>query len=77
VGTPLIVTVFEAKDPDTPAGKPEKVAPVAPVVANIIAVIVSSTHNVRFWPAAIVFRVLTVMVPLAVAGGQPPVVVTV
>ena len=33
-----MVTVLAAQDPVTPAGKPEKVAPVAPVVANVIVV---------------------------------------
>ena len=33
VGVPVILTVLEAKLPATPVGKPEKVAPVAPVVA--------------------------------------------
>jgi len=32
VGVPLIVTVFDAHDPVTPAGNPVTVAPVAPVV---------------------------------------------
>ena len=38
VGAPLIVTALFDHEPDTPGGKPENVAPVAPVVANVIAV---------------------------------------
>ena len=38
-GIPLIVTTFPDQAPDTPVGKPEKVAPVAPVVAKVILVI--------------------------------------
>ena len=32
-GVPVIVTEFAAQLPDTPAGSPENVAPLAPVVA--------------------------------------------
>ena len=32
VGVPLIVMLFEFHEPETPVGKPEKLAPVAPVV---------------------------------------------
>ena len=39
VGVPLIVIVFAAQLPVTPAGKPVIVAPVAPVVAYVTVVI--------------------------------------
>ncbi len=77
VGVPLIVTTFEAQEPVTPAGKPVTVAPVAPVVANVMLVKAELIQTVRLMPAATVFNGVTVMVPVVVAGGQPPVVVTV
>ena len=77
VGVPLIVTVLFAHEPLTPVGNPVMVAPVAPVVANIIVVMVLLIHTVWFVPASIVFNGVTVIVPVVVAGGQPPVVVTV
>ena len=72
-----MVTVLFSHEPLTPVGKPVTVAPVAPVVANVIAVIGVLIHVVRLTPAAIVFNGVTVIVPVVVAGGQPPVVVTV
>ena len=77
VGVPLIVTVLFAHEPVTPAGKPVNVAPVAPVVASVILLIALLIHTVWLVPATIVFNGLTVIVPVVVAGGQPPVVVTV
>ncbi len=77
VGVPLIVTVFVAQDPVTPAGKPVTVAPVAPVVAKVMLVNGELIQTVRLMPAATVFNGVTVIVPVVVAGGQPPVVVTV
>ncbi len=74
---PLIVTTFAAQDPVTPAGKPVTVAPVAPVVPRVIVVIGELIQTVRLMPTATVFNGVTVMVPVVVAGGQPPVVVTV
>ena len=66
VGVPFIVTVFDAQLPDTPEGKPLKVAPVAPVVLYVILVKGVLIH--RVWlsvPApednAIVLSGLTVM----------------
>ena len=72
-----MVTTFAAQEPVTPAGKPAKVAPVAPVVARVILVMALLIQTVWLVPAAMVFNGVTVMVPVVVAGGQPPVVVTV
>ena len=72
-----MVTVLFAHEPLTPAGKPVNVAPVAPVVANVIFVMMLLIHTVWLEPATIVFNGLTVIVPAVVAGGQPPVVVVV
>ena len=69
--------LFRSHDPVTPVGNPEKVAPVAPVVASVILVIAEFIQTVWFVPAAMVLSGVTVIVPVAVAGGQPPVVVTV
>ena len=77
VGVPLIVTVLFAHEPVTPAGKPVNVAPVALVVVSVILLIAVLIHTVWLVPATIVFNGLTVIVPVVVAGGQPPVVVTV
>ena len=72
-----MVTVLFSHEPLTPGGKPANVAPVAPVVAKLILVMALLIHAVRLTPAAIVFNGVTVIVPVVVAGGQPPVVVTV
>jgi len=70
------------KVPVTPAGKPENVAPVAPVVLYVIGVIAVFTQTV--WlsvPGAEVSVMVllgrTMMVPVAVTFPQPPVKVTV
>ena len=62
VGVPLIVTTLAAHEPVTPAGKPVKVAPVAPVVANVIFVIALFTQTVWLVPAAMVFNAETTTV---------------
>ena len=74
-----MVTVLAAQEPFTPAGRPAKDAPVAPVVANEMLVIAVLIQVVRLTPAAIVLLGITVIVPVAVTAGvvQPPVVVTV
>ena len=77
VGVPLIVATFPDQVPVTPDGNPAKVAPVAVVVAKVIFVIALLIQTVWLVPAAIVFCGVTVIVPVVVAGGQPPVVVTV
>jgi hypothetical protein len=62
----------------TPAGKFVTVALVAPVVVSVILLIALLIHTVWLVPATIVFNGLTVIIPVVVvAGGQPPVVVTV
>ena len=60
VGVPVIVATLLAHDPVTPAGNPEKVAPVAPVVANVILVIAELIQTVWFVPAAMVLSGVTV-----------------
>jgi hypothetical protein len=71
------------KVPVTPVGKPENVAPVAPVVLYVIGVIAVSTQTVwLFVPGAEVSVIVglgcTMMVPVAVVTlPQPPVKVTV
>jgi len=82
VGAPLILTVLEAKLPATPVGKPVKVAPVAPVVTYVMAVIELDAQIVWLSVAtaddnAMVFAGVTVMVPLVVMVPHPPVKVTV
>ena len=62
----------------TPAGRPENVAPVAPVVLYVILVIGAFIQTVwAFVPAAednvIVFTVVTFIVPLAEPAPHPPV----
>ena len=77
-----MVMLAPEKVPVTPAGKPENVAPVAPVVLYVIGVIAVFTQTV--WlsvPGAevsvMVLLGCTMMVPVAVTFPQPPVRVTV
>ena len=83
VGVPEMVMLPPEKVPVTPAGKPENVAPVAPVVLYLIGVIAVFTQTVwLFVPGAdvsvmVVLLGRTVMVPVAVTFPQPPVKVTV
>ena len=77
-----MVTTLAAQLPVTPAGKPLKVAPVAPVVEYVMLVIgVFRQTDCALVPAAdvkvIVLFGVTVIVPLAVITPQPPVKVTV
>ena len=81
-GVPLMVTTFEAHAPLTPAGKPLKLAPVAPVVVYVISVMAVLIHFVwAFVPAAddnvTVLFAVTVILPVAATVPQPPVNVTV
>ena len=73
VGIPLIVTVLFNHEPVTPVGKFENVAPVAPVVANVISVIALLIQTVWLVPAAIVLSGVTVIIPVAFTAPQPPV----
>ena len=78
MGVPLIVTALDAQLPFTPVGKPEKVAPVAPVFEYVIFVIAVLMHRVwLFVPAAevkvTVFDGVTVIVPVALTVPHPPV----
>ena len=74
VGVPLIVTVFEAQDAVTPAGRPVAVPiPVAPVVIYVIAVRAVLMHSVGVEEAVPTVFSFTVMVPVAFAPPQPPV----
>jgi len=82
VGVPEMVMLPPEKVPVTPAGKPENVAPVAPVVLYVIGVIAVFTQTV--WlsvPGAevsvMVLLGCTMMVPVAVTFPQPPVKITV
>ena len=73
-----MVTTFPAHEPVTPVGKPVTVAPVAPVVVWVMFVKGVLIHKVGVLDGnpTVLFGV-TVIVPVVVAGGQPPVVVTV
>ena len=78
VGVPLIVTTFEAQLPVTPAGNPLNVAPVAPVVAYVMALIDEVIQIAwLFVPAAevsiMVLFGVTLIVPVALTVPQPPV----
>ncbi len=75
VGVPLIVTVFEAQDAVTPAGRPVAVPmPVAPVVVCVMAVKAVLMHRVGVAEAVpAVLSGVTVMVPVAFTLPQPPV----
>jgi len=82
VGLPEMVMLPPEKVPVTPAGKPENVAPVAPVVLYVIGVIAVFTQTVWLFVPGAEVRVMvllgrTVMVPVAVTFPQPPVRVTV
>jgi hypothetical protein len=82
VGVPLIVSTLFDHELVTPVGSGVTVAPVAPVVLYVILVIAVLIHIVcELVPTAelnvIVLFGLTNIVPVAVAGAQPPVVVTV
>ena len=68
--------------PVTPVGKPENVAPVAPVVLYVIGVIAVSTQTVWLFVPESEVRVMvlsgcTMMMPVAATFAQPPVKVTV
>jgi hypothetical protein len=68
--------------PVTPGGKPENVAPVAPVVLYVIGVIAVFTQTVWLSVPGAEVRVMvglgrTMMLPLAVTFPQSPVRVTV
>ena len=83
VGVPEMVMLPPEKVPVTPAGKPENVAPVAPVVLYVIGVIAVFTQTVWLSVPGAEVRVMvllgrTMMVPVAVLTlPQPPVKVTV
>jgi len=82
VGVPEMVMLPPEKVPVTPAGKPENVAPVAPVVLYVIGVIAVFTQTVWLFVPGAEVRVMvlfgcTMMVPVAVIFPQPPVRVTV
>ena len=79
VGVPLMIIVFADQVAFTPAGNPVYAPiPVAPVVVWVIFVKGVLIHKVGVLDAALaVFAAVTIIVPVVVAGGQPPVVVTV
>ncbi len=81
VGVPEMMMLPPEKVPVTPAGKPENVAPVAPVVLYMIGVIAVFTQTVWLSVPGAEVRVMvllgrTMMVPVAVTFPQPPVRVT-
>jgi hypothetical protein len=78
----MMLPLRSEKLPVTPSGKPENVAPVAPVVLYVIGVIAVSTQTVWLSVPGAEVRVMvlfgcTMMVPVAVTFPQPPVRVTV
>jgi len=82
VGVPEMVMLPPEKVPVTPAGKPENVAPVAPVVLYAIGVMGVSTQTVWLFVPGAEVRVMvllgcTMMVPVAVTSPQSLVKVTV
>jgi len=83
VGVPEIMMMLPPeKVPVTPVGKPENVAPVAPVVLYMIGVIAVFTQTVWLSVPGAEASVMalsgcTTMVPVAVTFPQPPVRVTV
>jgi len=82
VGVPEMVMLPSEKVPVTPAGKPENVAPVAPVVLYVMGVIAVFTQTVWLFVPGAEVRVMvlfgcTMMVPVAVTFPQPSVRVTV
>jgi len=70
-----MVIVLDAKDADTPVGKPVAAPiPVAPVVLWVIFVSGVLMHNVGVEDAAAaVLAALTVIVPVAFTAPHPPV----
>jgi hypothetical protein len=77
-----MVTTSVSHDPVTPAGKPDIVAPVAPVVEYVMFVIGVLIHTVcASVPAPevsdTVLSAVTFMVPIVDTVPQPPVSVTV
>ena len=82
MGVPEMMMVPPEKVPVTPAGKPETVAPVAPVVLYVISVIGVFTQTVWLFVPDAEVRVMgglgcTMMVPVAVfTPPQGPVTIT-
>ena len=77
-----MVMLAPEKVPVTPDGKPENIAPVAPVVLYVIGVMAVFTQTVWLFVPEAEVRVMvlvgcTMMVPVAVTFPQPPVKVTV
>jgi len=77
-----MVMSLPEKVPVTPVGRPENVAPVAPVVLYVIGVIAVFTQTVWLFVPGAEVRVMvllgrTVMVPIAHTFPQPPVPVRV
>ena len=69
-----MVTVFEAHEAVTPAGRPVAVPiPVAPVVTCVIAVRAVLMHSMGVEEAVPTVFSFTMMVPIAFALPQPPV----
>ena len=74
VGVPLIVMILEAQVAATPAGKPDEVIPVAPVVLWVILGSTVLIHTVGLIEATLaVLAAVTTIVPVAFTVPQPPV----
>lgn len=73
-GVPLIVTVFDDHEPDTPVGNPVTVAPVAPVVVYVIFVIAVLIQTVCALVPPADVNVIVLVVEITVIVAEAPVI---